>query len=348
MSKKILFAAALIIAAASCNKSNDKAPEVYGGGFEEGTATFTVNVMGLSTKATSTNLSHLDNEKKLESNFQIVAYEKDSYNMPLGVSTWYNVETVGSQTSFTPTMTPGKKRLLFLCNQTQLKPSVVPTWSDRAKAVTDTRDAFTASHLPLGLGYESSYNLEVSAGASINSDIALTHMCSRIALKSIIDETNDDRIVSLKGKSISLLNVPVGLKMNGTIDESSLYNPDSGDYSTAEKCAATTALGAGPRSFFALTYTNETLDPGYLYTYPGTQVRLLVGLDIKLTGDSAAKTYYYSIPISGLAFNKTYDVVLRVRNLGSLDPTKPAIPTLASFSVSVADWVAANEIDEMM
>ena len=38
-------------------------------------------------------------------------------------------------------------------------------------------------------------------------------MCSRIALKSIIDETNDSRIQSMKGKMISLLNVPKGMYM---------------------------------------------------------------------------------------------------------------------------------------
>ena len=210
MIKKLLFAAALVIAAAACNKANNITAQVDGG-FDEGTATFTVNVVGLPTKATSTNLTHLDNEKNLESNFQIITFNKDTYGAATSVSTWYNVESVGSQTSFTTTLVPGDKRVLFLCNQTQMKPSVVPSWMYRCEAFTDTRDAFTSTHLPLGLGFESAYNLEVNAGVSITRDIALTHMCSRIALKSIINETNDDRIVSLKGKSISLLDVPHGL-----------------------------------------------------------------------------------------------------------------------------------------
>lgn len=341
--------AALLIAAASCNKTPDSVKVLpMSGDFEQGTAEFTVNVVGLSTKAASTNLTHLDNEKLLESNFQIVCFDKDDYNMPTKVSTWYNVENVGSQTTFTTTLVPGNKRMLFVCNQGLMSPSVVPDWTKRLEAYTDTRVAFTATHLPLGLGFSSAYHLEVVAGQSISRNIELTHMCSRIALKSIIDETNDSRIQSMKGKMISLLNVPKGMYMNGDIDQSSYYNPSTGDYSTAAKCAATTPLGAGPRSFYGLTYNGDNLNPGYLYTYPGTNVRMLVGLDIKLTGDASAKTYYYSIPITGLEHNKTYDVVLRVRNLGSLDPTKPAIPTLASFTVSVAPWTAAEEIDEMM
>ena len=350
MSKKLIIAAALVMMAASCNKNQSYTPAFESGG-EKGTASLTVNVSGL-TKAASTVLTHLDNERALESNFQIVAYDvtSDMYgNDQVGaISTWYNVENVGSQSSFTTTLIPGKKRMYFVCNQALMSPSAASTWRNRSDIKTNTRDAFTETHLPLGLGFTSNYDLTVTAGESINRNIELVHMCSRIALKSIINETNDTRIQEMKGKSISLLNVPYGMSMDGTVDnaDARLYNPAGGDYSTASKCAATTEKGAGPRSFCELAYTGTDLNPGYLYTYPGTKVRMLVGLDIKISNQT--KTYYYSIPVTGLQFNKTYDVVLRVRNLGSLDPANPAIPTPATFSVSVADWTAADVIDEMM
>ena len=351
MNKTLTIAAAMIMVAASCNKNYNSVP-AFESGTEQESATFTVNVLGTATKAESSILTHLDNERAMETNFQIITYDvkKDGagYDYTSSVSTWYNVETVGTQTSFTTTLLPGRKKVLFLCNQAKMSPGVVPDWVHRNTLVTDTRDAFTSTHLPLGLGFTSDYDLEVTAGTKIERSVALLHMCSRIALKSIIDETNDDRIESLRGKSISLLNVPNGLKMDGHVKETPYYNPKEGDYSTAEKCAASTALGAGPRSFYALTYTGNNLNPGYLYTYPGTSVRMLVALDIKLSTESTVKTYYYSIPITGLDFNKTYDVVLRVRNLGSTDPANPAIPTSASFTISVASWTAADEIDEMM
>ena len=351
MNKNLIIAAAMIMVAASCNKNDNNVP-AFESGTELDSATFTVNVLGTATKGESTILTHLDNERAMEKDFQIVTFDvyKDGagHDNTGSVSTWYNVETVGSQTSFTTTLLPGRKKVLFLCNQAKMSPGIVPDWVHRSSQVTDTRDAFTSTHLPLGLGFTSDYNLEVTAGTKIERSVALLHMCSRIALKSIINETNDDRIEEMMGKSISLLNVPNGLRMDGQVKETPYYNPMDGDYSTAEKCAATTALGAGPRSFYALTYTGNNLNPGYLYTYPGTSVRMLVALDIKLSTESAVKTYYYSIPITGLDFNKTYDVVLRVRNLGSTNPANPAVPTSASFTISVASWTAAEEIDEMM
>ena len=111
-----------IMIAASCNKSEQPEIAAVADTFGQGSATYTVNVVNPLTKATSTYLDQFDNERKLEYNFQIVAYDVDNTGMPQNVSTWYNVATVGSQTSFTTTMIPGTKRMLFLCNQAVMSP----------------------------------------------------------------------------------------------------------------------------------------------------------------------------------------------------------------------------------
>lgn len=351
--ENLILAAAFVMAAASCNKNINPVTATQEETVvvdEQGKATLTLNVMGAVTKALSTNLTHLDNEQTLEGNFQIATYDVDSETGEAGnVSTWFNVSDVPSgQTSFTTTLTPGLKRLVVSCNMERIKPSLVPEWSHRNIVVTDTRNGFTVNHLPLGLGFFAPYySLEVVAGQNINMNVELIHLCSRIALKSVVDETNDDRIASIKAKTISLLNVPHGMKMDGTIVETPYYNPEGGDYSRADNCASYGTHGAGVRSFCALTYTGNTLNPGYVYTYPGEAVKLLVGLEIQFSNQSPVM-YYYALKLPSLDFNKTYDVVLRVRNLGSTDPTNPTVPTQSTFNVTVAPWSAADEIDEMM
>lgn len=335
---------------ASCNKVADVTTVQATDTFEEAGVPVTFNVQGVATKATSGYTTTLAGEDTMEYNFQIIAYEEDSNGNAGDLKTWYNRYSVGSMTSFTTSVLPGRTRFLFVCNQEKIQPATCLSWEDRESVVTDTRTAFTATHLPLGLGFDSPYfSRTVTAGTPMAFDVELIHMCSRIKLTSIVNEmTQDGRISEMKGKFVSLLNVPKGLKMNGTVSETPYYNPKGEDYSTLDKCKSNTPKGAGVRSYADIQYNENVMSASPLYTYPGANLYLLVGVNILFAGNVSEVTHYYAVPLGTLAMNKTYDVVLHVKNIGSTDPTNPAISSTDTFSVDVADWVAADVIDEMM
>ena len=343
---ELFLLAAATLFTASCNKSADVSLQAADTFEDAGGVPVTFNVKGVVTKATSTYTASLANEDKLDKNFQIIAYEEDSGGNAGALKTWYNRYNVGTLTSFTTAVLPGKTRFLFVCNQEKMLPQNCQDWEDRASIVTDTKTAFTSDHLPLGLGFDAPYySRTVTAGTPMAFDVELIHMCSRIKLLSIVNEmTQDGRISEMKGKFISLLNVPKGLKMNGTVQETPYYNPKGEDFSTLQKCNAS----AGPRSYGDITYSGNTMDGPCVYTYPGSNLYLLVGVNFLFDGNTSEVTRYYAVPLGTLAMNKTYDVVLHVKNIGSSDPTDPAISSTDTFSVDVADWVAAEMIDEMM
>jgi len=348
MKKIEFFLIVAALMAVSCNKSAVNTPAEQNGGEM---ATLTVNVCDADTKGASTYLTHNNNEKRLESEFEIIAFNKDNSGNPTTVASWYRVAEVGSANTFTTTLYPGEDiPMVFFCNQSEVNPQVAGTFANLSKVTTDTRVAFTANHLPLGLGVLSPYTLNIPAGSNLEVNVSLIHMCSRIVLKSVVNEmTDDDRIESFTAMSISLLNVPKGMKMDGTVVEEPYYNPFGADYSTAELCAETTAKGAGPRSFGSITHNSPTtILPTCVYTYPGSNVYLMLKTEILLKGAQSVQNYYYAVPLEDLEYNKTYDVSLRVRNLGSTDPGNPAITTKSSFTVNVANWTAADEIDELM
>lgn len=348
MKKIEFFLIVAAVMAVSCNKSAVSTPAAQNDGKM---ATLTVNVCDAVTKAASTYLTHNSNEKRLESEFEIIAFNKDNSGNPTTVSSWYRVAEVGSANSFTTTLYPGDDiPMVFFCNQSEVNPQVAGTFANLSKVTTDTRVAFTENHLPLGLGVLSPYILDIPAGSNLEVNVSLLHMCSRIVLKSVVNEmTDDDRIESFTAMSVTLLNVPKGMKMDGTVVDEPYYNPLGGDYSTAELCAATTAKGAGPRSFGSITHNSPTtILPTCVYTYPGSNVYLMLKAEVLVKSAPSVQNYYYAVPLEDLEYNKTYDVSLHIRNLGSLDPEDPAITSKSSFTISVANWTAGEEIDELM
>lgn len=340
--------AALSVMAASCNKTFTEPSKEAN---EEEVTYLTFDVDAEVTKATSVYTQTSERESALMKNFQVVAYDLNN-DTPGNVSSWFLVSEVNQQNKFTVPLKTGKKRMLFICNQGLLKTQDAPNWGERSKVITKTKDAITDTFLPLGLGFKESspYDMDIKANANQSVNITLQHMCSRLVLKSIANEMpSGSRVTQMMGKFVTLLNVPHGMRMNGQVVNVPYYQQLGQDFSTAELCAGMN--GAGAHFYQALTYSGQTMDtlqPALLYTYPGDKVHMLVGVDITLTNETQPTTYYYAIPVKNLDFNKSYDVHLKVKNLGSTSPTDPSIVHNSEFTVTVADWDMADAIVENM
>jgi len=345
---KLIILAALSVMAASCNKTFTEPEKVAN---EEEVTYLTFDVDAEVTKATSTYNETSERETALLKNFQVVAYDVDNQNVAGNVSSWFLVSNVNQQNKFTVPLKRGKKRLLFLCNQGLLKTQDAPNWSSRDQVITTTQESITANSLPLGYGFDDPYyNLIIQPGSNQSVNISLQHMCSRLVLKSITNEMPEGSGVSkIMGKFITLLNIPKGMKMNGVVQNTPYLQPMGNNYSSATLCAG--SGGAGAHFFKTLSYSGQTIDtlqPAILYTYPGNNVHMLIGLDITMTNATEPTTYYYAVPMRNTDFNKSYDVHLKVKNLGSTTPEEPSVVYNSEFTVSVSDWSLADSITENM
>ena len=331
------LAAILTVAAAACTRQENPSSQVLP--TADGDARITLSQVLPETKTVSTYTEMLANENKVN-DFQLFAFDSDG-TAPGSLTSYYHSAEAGA-TSWTTSLHRGKKRLLALANCNAIAPSQFSGWSQASGVVCDSKTSITSAALPMSVGMWSPWEMTVAAGENRNVPIEFIHMVSRITLKSLKNEVHPDLGTNPKGKMIALLNVPKGMRADGTVLETPVYNPLGQDFSTEANCAAS----GGAFTYRALSYTGSTLNKTCVYVFPGSNVYLLVG--VEFTKDSATKTYYYAVPLKGLAYNHTYDLDLTLRNIGSENPANPAITEPSSFTFTVKPWDPAEAITELM
>lgn len=337
MTHSKLFPAALLLMAAACTNRISPAQSFQEEAQPNVQMTLNVSVEGGDVR-TKTYTATVAAEEKLQ-NFQVLAFNTDANGSPTTSSTYYEAPSTNGVSSFTTTFHPGVKRMLAIANCSNLGPDTVSGWSSLGNVVWDSHNWITRNFIPLGKGFLEEWKMTVAEGENKTVEVQLKHLVARVALTSVINELSEDYGDPV-ASTIALINVPNGLKMDGTVKEEPYYNPWGGDYSVQANCTA------GPASFKTLEYKYGSLQPSTLYSFPGQKLYLMVAVNFRK--GSVVTPYYYAVPLKGLEMDHTYDVVLRLRNLGSTDPQNPAVTYPSTFSVTVGPWTPADTIDEMM
>lgn len=332
-----LLLPAALLAALACNRT-EPAPGPVQAADTGSTLTLNLEIPGIKTKGNSTYTASLSAENYID-NFQIMAFDVNGNNVTDLTSYTFFPEAEG-ETTFSTSILPGDKRMMALANFNTLSPAVLPNWSQRQNVVCDSKTWVTRSHLPLGKGFLEPWTMNIGPNKNAEVSIELKHLVSRIVLKSMYNEMEHEDYGVPKARKIALINVPNGMKITGDVVETPYYNPWGGDYSTLVGCTG------GSATFRQLEYNGITLQPGILYAFPGANMYMLV--EVEFTKGTVSTPYYYAVPLRNLAANHTYDVLLRLRNLGSTDPKNPTITYPSEFTVTVGSWTAGSTIDEMM
>lgn len=344
---KILMPGLLLVAA--CARQGDPVPASRALQ-EEPDATLTIQVLPPGTKATSVHTDLTDQEQVMN-NIQVCAFTTVYtyrsgvyfYN-PTTLSSFYAEDGFQDKSSVTTSLHSGMKRMFILANWYALEPHELTDWASLEEQEMDTAQWIgnDVGAFPMEYGLLEDWELEIAPGTNRTVPVTLRRMVSRLVLGSITNDLHADYGTAVP-KSVSLLDVPKSLCLDGVIIERPYYNPMGQDFSTQALCEAS----GGTYTYASIDAAPDgSFDPVVLYTFPGSHVHLMVAVDF--TKDATTTTYYYAVPLKNLDFNCTYDIDLHLRNLGSTDPANPAITHASAFTVTPGEWEAMPAIEELM
>lgn len=326
MMKKIIFFASAALAAfmtMSCNKQDTVAPK---------TAQLTVNLDGvtvgsMSTKATSA-----------------LSTESDLYNVQLFV---FNSDgsldayASGNTSSLIMKVTTGTKDIYAVANAPSL--SSITTKSDLLNRVCSLAYALNPGYLTM-VG---------NASTNVTGDMSLNIVVSRIASRiSISKITNKMSSAQWQSQAFVITKIYV---INAVVYNEYGLSPCHSDWFANKMqydAPSFDDILYDNVSSGTVAYNSSYSDPHYFYVFPNTTdpasdvfggewssrcTRLVVEATLGGT------PYYYPITIPSISNNRTYTInELTITRPGSSSPDVPVSTASATFTISVADWVAAT------
>ena len=195
------------------------------------------------------------------------------------------------------------------------------------------------------------------AAGSTSATVSVKRVVARIRLKSVT--CTNSTLGTMTVKSAFISNVVGNQNLEGTASASTWYNKmgrnstTQTDYVTTAKAgaAAMTAADAPtlPYPFYCYANSSSVTPAGWSSaTYAGQHTMLVIAA----TFGSSSTVYYYPIDINkaiggAIQQNYTYDVTATITNYGSTDEPNKEIETGSmTISVSAAAWTAGAEVNK--
>lgn len=340
MKKTFYFlAAALLVAAASCNKEDSETvqneqPDTSKE--QADTVTLSINVSSGDTKSTS------NWDEASISTLSVYVFDSNGDLSGSG--------TVSGSTTLDVTCTTGNGKSIYaIANKTLSNIDELSDITSATTVLTDNTDGkFVMSGWLTGqtITRSTSFSISISRAAA---KITIDNVNNYLA-----DPDNSGEYIDILVKKIFLINVPIGNYLfcsDNALDYSSTmtwgniagYN---GDYTTYLSDEINTTLTSNNRSLNSTSATN--IRTYYCYPNPtevdedeGESTKYLTRLVVETVIEG--KTYYYPVTFENVERNKNYFInCVQIFNLGSDDPDEPIVESAASFSVTVENWNQVN------
>ena len=333
----IIAGAALVLAAASCNKlaQSENVANLPVGEYRK--VTVNIGTDDALTRASETTV--VTGEANVNS-VQVWAFD-------------------GSTLAAFAKNTSGKSVTMSLRKDKSYTLYAVANCSDDLSGLTTTA-AIEAKTIDLAdesrTGFRMYGSGSLSAG-STSADVIVKRVVARIRLKSAT--CTNSALGTMKISRVFISNVVGNQNLAGSASASDWYNKmgrnstTQTDYVTTAKAgaAAMTAADAPtlPYPFYCYPNSSSVTPAGWsTATYAGQHTMLVIAA----TFGSASTVYYYPIDINkaiggAIQQNFTYDVTATITNYGSTDEPNKEIETGSmTISVSAAAWTAGAEVNK--
>lgn len=231
--------------------------------------------------------------------------------------------------------------------------------------------SFSLASYPWVMTAVSSANLTSSSSASVT--LSVRSLASRIHLCNITNSL-PPALGDIVIKKVFLCNAMGACDISGT-PSATWLNP-YGRKILTETVTPHSLTGSVDNTVNGAAYTFKSFDDdvvnnsgpsfeadAWFYAYPNERYNVIPdGLAsstswspqatwLTVCGTVAGTVYYWTANLGaslqdGLQSNKTYDVSINIKNLGTGDPATPTEPGTAGLSVSITPWQAGSDISE--
>lgn len=329
--KKIFIAVAAALSLMACNKEADPSFKTSEGDLIDINVSINTNVI---TKANSVTA---DGEKTVNT-LQVYVFRVDA-NMALDVCGMASANSLDLKCS------TGERKIYALVNAPDIRGSV-SCEADLLGATTLLSDNTSPTNLVM-IGNVT--KTLTTPGEPVNIDVI--RIASSIAINKISTNFISDALNAGEFKVTDIYLLNVNGKNNYALSSESQAENDWYHRLSKTTNAFPTAGMVSDLGINTVVTKSTAYDKVHtFYAYPNSQsyvasntwstraTLLVVECSFKAVGGTA-KTYYYPIPVEGLASNKKYIIPeLIVTRLGSDDPAKEITFADCTFSVTVQDW----------
>jgi hypothetical protein len=194
------------------------------------------------------------------------------------------------------------------------------------------------------------------AAGSTSADVTVKRVVARIRLKRAT--CTNSALGEMTIKNVFLSNVVGNQNLAGSAAASTWYNK-MGRYDGTQSHFVTTSTAGAPAMtaadapslpypFYCYANSSSVTPNGWSTSYNGQHTMLVIAA----TFGSGSTVYYYPIDINGqiggaIQQNYTYDVTATITNYGSTDEPNKEIETGSmTISVSAAAWTAGAEVNK--